>query len=66
MASTGRKHTKKSKVSEEPSHHQAFDFNIKDEAQCFTGSDDEAREGTIYLFYIGYTSWLLIKLGYLD
>nr|AUR45270.1 Sycp3 [Clarias gariepinus] len=44
MASTGRKHTKKSKVSEEPSHHQAFDFNIKDEAQCFTGSDDEARE----------------------
>ncbi|KAF5892520.1 synaptonemal complex protein 3 isoform X1 [Clarias magur] len=44
MASTGRKQTKKAKVSEEPSHHQAFDFNIKDEAQCLTGSDDEARE----------------------
>lgn len=51
MASAGRKQNKKSKQSEESSHLQAFDFNIEGEKKGLSGSEDEAREGALFLFY---------------
>uniref|UniRef100_A0A8B9HLE3 Synaptonemal complex protein 3-like n=1 Tax=Astyanax mexicanus TaxID=7994 RepID=A0A8B9HLE3_ASTMX len=50
MASSGRKQNKKSKPTEGPADIQAFDFNVEEEKKGLSGSDDEAREGVVYLF----------------
>lgn len=49
MASAGKKQTKKPKQLEDSSHLQAFEFKIEDEKKGLSGSEDEAREGAIYL-----------------
>ncbi|XP_062856099.1 synaptonemal complex protein 3 [Trichomycterus rosablanca] len=46
MASSGRKQSKKTKQTEDPTDLQAFDFNIEEEKKCLSGSEDEAREET--------------------
>ncbi|XP_076877636.1 synaptonemal complex protein 3 [Brachyhypopomus gauderio] len=46
MATTGRKQSKKTKRTEDPTDLHAFDFIIEDEKKGFSGSDEETRGET--------------------
>lgn len=65
MASTGRKQNKKSKQSEDSSHLQAFDFKIEVEKKGLSGSEDEAREGAIYLscLLVVFNDFVIVKIN---